>query len=58
MYKAVGGVVSILAVMKAGPLLRVESSIFCPEYIEKTNIGHHLIYNVGEQSLISRSTAE
>ena len=38
MYKAVGGVVSILAVavMKAGPLLRVESSIFCPEYIEKT----------------------
>ena len=36
MYKAVGGVVSILAVMKAGPLLRVESSIFFPEYIEKT----------------------
>ena len=36
MYKAVGGAVSILAVMKAGRLLRVESSIFFLEYIEKT----------------------
>ena len=36
MYKAVGGAVSILAVMKAARLLRVESSIFFLEYIEKT----------------------